>query len=457
MEVLKIIQNIVDDPNITNDEKVETLKFLLKYNTDKELKRERVAKQRNAFLQLQLRNSKSITAKRKTSYFVQYKEKTFESDKQPKLMPGVFDCGTDNFEEALSKAIRYRETWLAEYHQRQMEKEKIELFKILLSFYQPGSYYLKRFEIITHKKLNEENRLRYKMYVEQIFVPYFKTHKNQDGLVFDTFSRIKEQDLLELRTWIITEYKNWKGQSLSPKTTKIVMTALRNIFSTMFYDRLITSNPFDHFNVPMNIGEEVRNIHRAFDAADYKKMFKMKWDNEFYYMLCLIAFNTGCRNSEILNIRLDDIDIDCNYYYIHIRGTKTKAADRKVPINRFTYLKIMDYCKRNGLSEKIFDIDTEKKQISWIFQQCMKYVGELLGYSQEQMKENGYTFYGFRRFYSTLLHGSNLDYLLVEYLMGHSNGTVAERYTEFSVLDGMIFKPIVEKFDEYVGYVSEQS
>lgn len=65
-----------------------------------------------------------------------------------------------------------------------------------------------------------------------------------------------------------------------------------------------------------------------------------------YYVFCLL---TGCRRSEALSVRWNDIDFSKNQ--IHIRGTKTETSDRFIPI--FPELKnLLDNIPRKD--EKVF-------------------------------------------------------------------------------------------------------
>lgn len=117
---------------------------------------------------------------------------------------------------------------------------------------------------------------------------------------------------------------------------------------------------------------------------------------------------TGCRRSEALALRWDDVDYSRNL--IHVNGTKTTNADRYVPI--FPKLKTL-LCSLPHTAERLFPFSdsTLKRDYEKLRSFC--------GFD--------FTIHSLRHTYITRLHEQGVDDTVIQKWVGHSSVTTTQR------------------------------
>jgi len=89
--------------------------------------------------------------------------------------------------------------------------------------------------------------------------------------------------------------------------------------------------------------------------------------DKFYesdYRNCLIielAYRTGCRAKEILNIKKSDLNEDEHSIYIH---TLKGGNDREIPLPKKLWLRLIRYSNESQ-GEKLFDISYDMLWVIW--------------------------------------------------------------------------------------------
>lgn len=127
---------------------------------------------------------------------------------------------------------------------------------------------------------------------------------------------IKASDIQQI---ITEEYE--KGCSKS-KIDKVVLT-IRQIFKQAYADRLIAFDPTTNVKKP-SIAEVTRC---GLTDAEYNVILEHSNEHEHGHWV-LVMLHLGLRPSETALIKCGDI----TNTYVHVRGTKSKKADRYVPV-----------------------------------------------------------------------------------------------------------------------------
>lgn len=99
------------------------------------------------------------------------------------------------------------------------------------------------------------------------------------------------------------------------------------IFDTARKNGLIRVNPAADITAPTGTKNDRRSL-----TAEERKHFLLVTENEPQYMLFRIMLFCGLRSSEAMRLRYEDITTIQGIRFFHVRGTKSKAADRLVPI-----------------------------------------------------------------------------------------------------------------------------
>jgi integrase len=334
---------------------------------------------------------------------------------------------TNNRDAAGQWAKSNRERLLAEYHAK--KKNRSEFFGVLEQYYAPGSAYT----AIDEKRgivLSEKTRSVYHHFVKNVLIGFFK------GRGIKTFEDITPPVIAALQNRLLE-----KGNK--PQTINRYLGVLRTIINHLIMDGTVTSNVFN--NVAMLKERAVNSKARGcYNIDGIKGVFNKRWKDKTSYMLCLMIYSTGLRNSEIEKIKFGDIIKISGCYFIDITKSKTENGVRIVPLHGFTYQKLASFMKSAGKEPDnyLFSAKGGPNQ-SKLYRKAAGDMADILKAAEEERK--GVSFYSGRHFWKTLMAAENLGDV-EEYFMGHKvSRDVAKRYNH---LDKQGKIRIVEKARE---------
>lgn len=119
-----------------------------------------------------------------------------------------------------------------------------------------------------------------------------------------------------------------KISDLSDRTIKFVSQIMTFIFEKAVDNRLITSNPTKGVVRPKGKPYQRRRAFTEHEEVVFLECAKHHSNG----LLFMFMWGCGCRPSEAQRIEGRDIHYIDGKPFLHIRGTKTKYADREVPI-----------------------------------------------------------------------------------------------------------------------------
>lgn len=143
-----------------------------------------------------------------------------------------------------------------------------------------------------------------------------------------------------------------------------------------------------------------------------------KIENKKHKAIISLAFSTGMRVSEIINLKIDDFDLERNL--IHIKNAKGNK-DRIVPLSDKMRLILREYFKEFRPKTFLFNGQFELKYSS---KSCNQIVKKYLG-------EN-YHFHTLRHSSFTALLENGTDLRIIQSIAGHSSSKTTEIYTHVS-------------------------
>ena len=186
---------------------------------------------------------------------------------------------------------------------------------------------LKRNEIIV------ESTMTVRAWSEQ-FIKAYKANSMQDYVlknyewsiehyILEQIGDVKIKNVKPLMCQNILNALDDKSASLIHK----VYLQLNEMFGKAVENDLISKNPAAHIIKPKGTKTERRALTAREEAAFLEAAKKHQ-----HGLLYMLMWGCGCRPSEAANVCGMDIQTIKGNLYLHIRGTKTKAADRYVPI-----------------------------------------------------------------------------------------------------------------------------
>jgi integrase len=352
-------------------------------------------------------------------YYVRYVE-------NKKLIPSRWSTHTNNRTIAEQYARDNRERILANYHY----KKEHGVYPILSSYYKNNSKYIE-----TDKKrgriLSVKTRSIYYNFTNKVLIPFLRK------------KGIKEFD--EITPPVITDLQNYllaKGNK--PQTINRFLGSFRAILDYLVIHGTIGENVFDKATM-LKVKKQNYTVRNCHEIHDLKGVFNKPWDDELSYMLCLMIYSTGIRNSEIENIQVRDLGLIDGHYFLNVKKSKTDNGVRKIPLHKFVYKRLTNYTRLRGMKadDYIFAPGGRKIQ-SPVYRKANADMGAVLGRGGDPEKA-GISFYSGRHFWKTMMNAEGLGDI-EEYFMGHKvSQDVAKRYNH---LDKQGKRKLLEKARE---------
>lgn len=111
----------------------------------------------------------------------------------------------------------------------------------------------------------------------------------------------------------------------SNSTKKWTTSVLKSVYCWAIFNNLSTQNPVDTF--PKNAWHHEKKETKPFTKAEIEELWRRSENNEKIYVCALrFMFYTGCRPSEIYNLKWRNVDLQNNY--ISIIGAKRREKDK---------------------------------------------------------------------------------------------------------------------------------
>jgi len=330
------------------------------------------------------------------------------------------------------KKINYNniENYFNKYldHKINIEKRSISSKKSYISSF----YYLKFFS-------NNETIYNF---------AFFKQFQKNLMIIPSNMSKFKKFEKLKIDE-IEKIYKIENFETLSNKTINNHLVNISNFFDDLVYNEIIETN---HVKKVKKLEEE-ESEKIAYSKDDLIKIFNSDIEQELK-QFCKVALYTGARIGEIANIKKDDIDFKENIIKIH--GTKTKNANRIMPISPHILNILKDRIKINK-GQFLFFQDNNVDRIGKILNRRLNKI----------IIEDVKSFHSFRKNFSQEILKTNAEEHTRKYLMGHSlNKDITHKiYNQnqmnmnklFECINSIIFNEIEKNYKSHLQIQSPPS
>jgi len=165
-----------------------------------------------------------------------------------------------------------------------------------------------------------------------------------------------------------------------------------------------------------------KSLPIVLNKKEVTKLIKLT-DNLKHKTLFMMAYSTGMRNSELLNVKTTDIDEERGI--INIRGAKGKK-DRISLLSQKFFVILREYYQLYAPKEYIFEGQRGGKYSSASIQKIMQQAVIRAGITKPA------TIHSFRHSFATHLLEQGTDLRYIQKLLGHENITTTEIYTHIT-------------------------
>jgi len=180
-----------------------------------------------------------------------------------------------------------------------------------------------------------------------------------------------------------------------------------------------------------------RALPKVFSKEEVQRILNAT-RNTKHKLLLWIIYSCGLRRSEVINIRLTDLDRDRNV--LHINEGKGQV-DRIVPVSKKVWEKIDEYVDGFHPLRYLFEGQSGGKysveSVYRVFKQALHTAGI--------KKDVGV--HSLRHSYATHLHESGLDIRYIQELLGHRSSRTTEIYTHVSRRNLVVIRSPIEDMD----------
>jgi len=280
------------------------------------------------------------------------------------------------------------------------------------------------------------------LFLKKYSVVYKKSFKQDVSRVNILRKFFKEKCLQDITSEMINDYVALRqNEKKKPSTINRELACLKTIFSKAIEWGYTSHNP-------------VLQV-KLFNEDDYKReRYLTKEELQRLVDVCksplkemvIVAYMTGMRRGEILNLKFEDIDFSHNI--IQVKNSKS-GKRRFIPMNRTLANLLMEIKQKNGNSPYVFASrkGDPRKDFRCSFTEALR-----------KANIKNFRFHDLRHTCASHLVTSGIDLLTVKELLGHSSLEMTMRYAHLSpdfkrkavdILDGVIDvgQPKLTRFD----------
>ena len=297
------------------------------------------------------------------------------------------------------------------------------------------SDYLKGNNIITRKVIFHDYAQRW-LESKKLYIAH-KTYMMYESVLKLHVDLIDDQDMKTIIKFDIQNLINQKTHI--PRTCKIIMVTLNQIFDSAYQDNIVFRNPCKGVMLPKYKSKKKRALTPQEDILSDVTEFT---DREKAFIL--LTKWCGLRDEEVLALMSGDFDLTKRIVTIHnavefinnqphMKEVKTDAGDRIIPLID----KCFPFLSYYLTSLKTPYLFTSLRSGQWISQQSFKRMWEsILKKMNKKADELGYshlkelTPYTFRHNFATMLDKAGVPLKERQYLMGHASVVITmDTYT----------------------------
>jgi integrase/recombinase XerD len=216
-----------------------------------------------------------------------------------------------------------------------------------------------------------------------------------------------------------------KEKGYSTSSIGRAISSIRSFYRYVNYERISDNNPTENIMSP----RKWKTVPKALSLKDVIALLDARRDSRFAtrdIAMLELLYSSGLRVSELISIKLEDINFEAGYIRVFGKGSK----ERLVPINERVIAKIKEYhnnlrpqlLRRSDSSVYLFLSNRGKQITRQRFWQTLKEIGAITGITV--------TPHMIRHSFATHLLEGGADLRSVQKMLGHSDISTTQIYTK---------------------------
>jgi len=233
---------------------------------------------------------------------------------------------------------------------------------------------------------------------------------------------IEEINHTIVRSWIVSLME----QTITPRSVNRKITTLKTFYKYLLRQQLISENPMLKIQSPktskrLPVFVEKEKMDLLLDVVDFGK----DEDGIRNKLIIEIFYNTGMRLSELINLKIANIDLFS--FQLKVLGKRNK--ERIIPFNRELKNEIQNYIKskKDLPNEFLFETQKGKKlNAAMVYGVVHNYLSQVTTIDKKSPHVLRHTF-------ATHMLNNGADLNAIKELLGHANLSATQVYTHNTV------------------------
>ena len=250
----------------------------------------------------------------------------------------------------------------------------------------------------------------------------------QNNLTF--FSLYIKKDFVNINSDDIKKYIEYmKNNKKSDRSISNFLSSARSFYKYLIIEKIIKNNPLEFVEMP----KLKKSLPSVLSIEEVNKLLNIKAYDKYTYRnkaMIELMYATGLRISELVNLKLINIDFDMSLVRTIGKGNK----ERIIPINDVSNEIVRHYINhyrnefiRKGNSDYIFlSNKNNTKMTRQNFFMILKKV------AKEQNIKTEFSPHTLRHSFATHLLSNGADLRIIQELLGHSDISTTQIYTHVS-------------------------
>ena len=267
--------------------------------------------------------------------------------------------------------------------------------------------------------------------------PTIDCYKN-DLKGFYNFIKKENYSLFSCTDYIIMSWiELLRKKSFEQSTISRKISTVRQFFNFLYVEQLINVNPATNITVP----KKKQALPRFLSEEDIKKILNYLYVNKDTFrnfqtlLLTELLYATGLRVSELVSMKLSNLNEDLNSICILGKGNK----ERVIPITKITKKILSQY-----LSSSNYLKSKAKSGSSWLFPSRRSHITRQTYYYKLKsiaiksgLNTNKISPHMLRHAFASHMLKNGADLKVIQYLLGHEDITTVQIYTHINLKDSL--------------------
>ena len=217
--------------------------------------------------------------------------------------------------------------------------------------------------------------------------------------------------------------RSLKERNLAPSSIIRKIASIRNFFRWAIAMGVLQKNPASTLEQP----KMPLRLPKVISVKEIEEILHSNL-NTLQHVIIELLYSCGLRVSELVNLKINDIDTKAKYVRCFGKGSK----ERVIPIGEKAVNVLKEYYIERELIIKKFDLTTKKLLIN----DCGRFINRqdvyLLIHQRGKLIHRNISPHTLRHSFATHLLENGADLRVVQELLGHSDVSTTQLYTHIS-------------------------